>query len=120
MLQSILQGVMDERNLSARQVGSILDVSHTTILRALRGDRVDLDTLIKIADWLKIRPSELLDTFAEEDVESKVSVLIQAYPELQEVLEKAALAIERGEAEPAIIKDIVAYAAFRIKPPEGS
>ena len=115
MLQNVLQGAMDEQGLSARKVGEMLDVSHTTILRALRGEQIDLDTLIKIANWLKIRPSTLLDTFGDERTEDKVSVLVQAYPELQEVLEKAAEAVESGQANPAIINDIVAYATFRIQ-----
>jgi transcriptional regulator with XRE-family HTH domain len=116
MLQNVLKGIMDEQNLSARDVGSILQVSHTTVLRALRGEQIDLDTLIKIAQWLNIRPSALLDTLGDEaNVDDKISMLVQAYPELREVLEKAAEAVEDGLADPGIIKDIVSYAEFRIQ-----
>ena len=34
---------------------------------------------------------------------------------LQKVLEDAAVAIEKGQADPSIIKDIVAYAQYRIQ-----
>lgn len=116
MLQNVLKGAMDERNLSARDVGGILGVSHTTILRALRGEQIDLATLIKIADWLNIRPSALLDTLGDEaPIDAKVDTLVQAYPELQNVLEKAADAIKNGQADPRIIHDIVAYAEYRIQ-----
>lgn len=116
MLQNVLKGVMDEQNLSARDVGSVLGVSHTTVLRALRGEQIDLGTLIKIAQWLNIRPSALLDTLGDEvNVDDKISMLVQAYPELQNVLEKAAEAIENGLADPGIIKDIVSYAEYRIQ-----
>jgi transcriptional regulator with XRE-family HTH domain len=115
MLQKVLESAMKEKGLGARKVGAILGVSHTTVLRAMRGEQIDLDTLIKIADWLKIRPSALLDSMGEADVESKIDVLVEAYPELQKVLADAAVAIENGQADPSIIKDIVAYAEYRIQ-----
>jgi len=115
MLQKVLESAMKERGLGARKVGAILGVSHTTVLRAMRGEQIDLDTLIKIADWLKIRPSALLDSMGEADVESRIEVLVEAYPELHKVLEDAAVAIEKGQADPSIIKDIVAYAEYRIQ-----
>jgi transcriptional regulator with XRE-family HTH domain len=106
---------MKEKDLSAREVGIILDVSHTTVLRALRGDAIDLQTLLKIAEWLNIRPSALLDSFQDEDVDARIEVLVNTFPELREVLEKAVEAIEAGRADPAIIKDIASYAEYRIK-----
>ena len=116
MLQNVLKGAMDERHLSARDVGTILDVSHTTILRALRGEDIDLKTLIKIAERLNIRPSALLDTIGEDvSMDTRIDALIQAYPELRQVLEKAVVAVESGQADPRIIKDIAAYAEYRIQ-----
>jgi transcriptional regulator with XRE-family HTH domain len=116
MLQNILKGAMDERKLSARDVGANLGISHTTILRAMRGEQIDLDTLIKIAEWLNIRPSALLDTLGDEArIDAKINALVQAYPELQGVLEKAAVAIEKGQADPGLIKDIVAYAEYKLQ-----
>jgi transcriptional regulator with XRE-family HTH domain len=116
MLQKVLQGVMDERNLSARDVGKLLGVSHTTVLRAMKGEQVDLSTLLEIAKWLKIRPSVLLDNLdSEVDIDTKIDLLTDAYPELRTVLEKAAQAVEDGQADPTIIKDIVAYAEYRIQ-----
>jgi transcriptional regulator with XRE-family HTH domain len=116
MLQNILQGAMKEKDLSARDVGKLLGVSHTTVLRALQGEQIDLSTLIKMAEWLKIRPSVLLDNLGDDaEVEAKVTLLTEAYPELRIVLEKAAHAVEEGQADPTIIKDIVAYAEYRIQ-----
>jgi transcriptional regulator with XRE-family HTH domain len=116
MLKNLLEGAMKEKNLSSRDLGAILDLSHTTILKALQGDQVDLTTLIKMAEWLKIRPSSLLDTLGDgADIDDKILVLSEAYPELRVVLEKAAEAVEAGQADPAIIKDIVAYVEFRIQ-----
>jgi len=107
---------MDEQHLSLRDVGERLGVSHTTVLRALRGGQVDLETLMKIAEWLNIRPSALLDNASDgDDIEAKTKMLIDAYPQIQDVLEKAVVAIENGQADPGLIKDIVAYAEFRIQ-----
>lgn len=116
MLQNVLEGAMKENGLSARDVGKILGVSHTTVIRALQGEAIDLSTLIKMAEWLKIRPSVLLDTLGDEaKVDAKIEMLTEAYPELRTVLEKAAQAVEEGKADPTIIKDIVAYAEYRIQ-----
>ena len=115
MLQAILNGAMEKQKLSARDVGTMLGVSHTTVLRALKGESIDLTTLIKIADWLSIRPSALLDSFQGGDVESRISVLVDAYPALQKVLEDAVAAIEKGRADPGIIDDIVSFAEYKIQ-----
>ena len=115
MLQRVLEGAMKEKNLSARDVGKALGVSHTTVLRAAAGEAIDLPTLIKIANWLKIRPAALLDSMGDDDsLDARIAILYDAYPELRTVLEHAAKAISDGDADPSIIKDIVAYAEFRI------
>ena len=115
MLQRVLESTMKEKNLSAREVGTILGVSHTTVLRAVAGEQIDLGTLIRIANWLKIRPAALLDSMADdESLDARIAVLIDAYPDLRAVLEHAAKAISDGKADPSIIKDIAAYAEYRI------
>ncbi len=117
MLPKILKSAIEERGLSIRDAGKILDVSHSTLLRALAGESVDLSTLKKIAEWLNIRPSALLDTVVgdEPPMEARIETLVAAYPEIADVLEKAVVAVESGQADPGVIKDIVAYAEYRIQ-----
>lgn len=116
MLQQLLKGAMEDQHLSTRELGDKLGISHTTVLRALHGDAVDLQTLIKIADWLNIRPSALLDTLGDNfTLDDKIEMLVQRYPALKDVLEKAVEAVENGLADPALIRDIVSYAEYRIQ-----
>src|SRR5512143_3774290 len=100
MLQTLLKDVAKERGLSARDLGAEIGVSHTTLLRAMRGEVVDLDTLILIADYLKVRPSTLLDGFGKTDnTVVSMSALIEAEPGLAKVFEEASRAIAEGRAE---------------------
>jgi transcriptional regulator with XRE-family HTH domain len=115
VLQTLLKDVAKERGLSARELGAEIGVSHTTLLRAMRGDVVDVDTLVLIADYLKVRPSTLLDGFGKTDHTAvAMSALIQAEPGLAKVFEEATREIEAGRAEPEIIEDIVSYASYKL------
>ena len=64
MLEIMLQRAMRNRGPSSHKVASEIGVSHTTILRALRGDTIYVNTIIKIANLLKVRPSELLNSMS--------------------------------------------------------
>src|SRR5687768_10090744 len=66
MLQILLENAMREKRLSAREAAEEIKVSHTTILRALKGEAVDVETIIKFANFLNIRPSELLNSMATD------------------------------------------------------
>ena len=92
-----------------------IGTSHTTILRALRGELVDLDTIIKIANWLDTRPSTLLDGFGRKDsVVVRVASIVERVPGLAKIIEEAAAAVENGTADPALVEDIVSYAAYKL------
>lgn len=54
MLAVVIKKRCADLELSSRQAAEAAGVSHTTILRALRGKSIDLDTLIKISEWLLI------------------------------------------------------------------
>ena len=50
MLSKLLKEKCQKLELSSRQAAEEVGVSHATILRALRGDVMDLDTLIKMSE----------------------------------------------------------------------
>jgi transcriptional regulator with XRE-family HTH domain len=107
---------MKELNLSARQAAEIIGTSHTTILRAASGEIVDLDTVIKISDWLGVRPSRLLNSFSQEQdvLDERITALIEGNPKLKEVFKRAMTLVENNEIDPTIIEDIVAYSSFKL------
>ena len=115
MLKQILEKELKERNLSSRGAADAIGVSHTTILRALRGDVVDLDTVLKVSDWLHIRPATLINSMNNEaPLSDRIAAIVERNPRLSQVLTDATQAIEDGRADPAIIEDIVAYALYKL------
>ena len=116
MLKELLESEMKERKLSTREVAKIARVSHSTIFRALRGDDIDVTTAIALAKWLKVKPSQLLNTLptAQDDLTEKIALMAEHYPLLKTAFEQIIKAIEQGEIEPKIIEDISAYALFRL------
>ena len=120
MLKQILRDTLRKKGLSSHKAADEIGTSHTTILRALRGDIVDLATIIKIADWLGIRPSELLNSMSKSRLSDQLLTLLAGFPELRSVLEEALISIKNESADPAIIADIVSYASYKLKTGEVS
>lgn len=117
MLQIVLQKAMQEKGLSSHKAAELIGTSHTTILRALRGETVDVDTIIKIANWLKIRPSELLNSMSDEaTLPEQLSVLLSHSRELEDELKDAVERVQAGALDPAVLRDIVSYALYKLKP----
>ncbi len=107
---------MRKRNLGARAAAMGIGVSHTTVNRALRGDFVDVATIIKISQWLKVKPSTLMNSFVgtEEGLPDRIAIALATYPLLAEKFSVAMDALASGEVEPETIEDIAAYVVFRI------
>lgn len=116
MLKTKLAQEMKIRALGTRQVAKEVGTSHTTILRALRGDIVDVGTILKISKWMGIKPSTLINSMAttKDVLPEQIAVMLQKYPRLEVEFEKAIKAVTEGTLEPEIIEDIVAYAAYKI------
>ena len=115
MLQIVLRKAMDERGLSSHKAAEAIGVSHTTILRALRGEAVDVDTIIKIANFLGIRPSELLNSMSTDaTLPDQLAALLGHSPQLEEELKDAVERVQAGALDPAVVKDIVSYALYKL------
>jgi transcriptional regulator with XRE-family HTH domain len=117
MLQTLLKDEQKKRQLSSRQMAEEVGVAHTTIIRAMRGDPMDLETIIAFADWLHVRPSELVNSFSKgkvPDLTNDLALLLERIPGLAKPLAEATQAVKDGTADPAIIDDIVNYATYKL------
>jgi transcriptional regulator with XRE-family HTH domain len=114
MLQTILQQEMKRRNVSSHGVAEAIGTSHTTVLRAMRGERVDVDTIIKLANWMNIRPSELLNSMSDTSTADQLAVLLSYSPELEAELKDATERVKAGQLDPAVVRDIVSYALYKL------
>ena len=116
MLQIVLEKAMKEQGLSSHKAAEAIGVSHTTILRALRGETVDVDTIIKIANFLKVRPSELLNSMSTDTaLTDQLAVLLSHSPEFEEELRDAVERVKGGALDSAVLRDIVSYALYKLK-----
>ena len=115
MLQTILRNEMQRRGLSSHTAAEAIGVSHTTILRALRGDKIDVDTIVKIANFLILRPSELLNSMSDTSLADQIAALLSHSRELEDQLREAVSKVKKGDMEPALLKDVVSYALYKFQ-----
>ena len=121
MLDIMLKRTMRDQGLSSHKVAEEIGVSHTTILRALRGDTVDVNTIIKIASFLNVRPSELLNSMSTDaTLADQLAVLLSHSRELEKELKDAVERTQAGELDPTVIRDIISYALYRLNQAEAN
>jgi transcriptional regulator with XRE-family HTH domain len=115
LLSVLLEGERRKHGLSERQLAVEIDVAHTTVGRVLRGETVDLQTLTKIANWLGIKPSSLLDAegIGADALAAELAALIETEPRLAEVFKEALSRVRKGNLDPGVVRDLIAYAAYR-------
>lgn len=115
----LLEERMGERGLSLRKAGREIGVAHTTLARILNGEPYDVPTAEKIADWLGMPLSTLLDTGgASEDRETlaaKIAAVLETEPRLARVFGDAMERVLNGEMSNEAFRDLAAYAAFKLQ-----
>lgn len=115
MLKAKLAQEMKNKGLSTRQVAKDIGTSHTTILRALRGEAVDVGTIVKMSEWLGVKPSTLINSMASiSALPDQIAVMLGKHPRLENEFEQAIKKILDGTVDPSIIEDIAAYASYKI------
>jgi transcriptional regulator with XRE-family HTH domain len=117
MLAQVLQAELNKRGWSTRDLGKLLGVSHTTIIRILKGGTIEIDTMKKVCDWLHISVGDAVSAAAGEGktaLASKVAILIEREPKLARVFEDAIGDFEGGKLSLEELDDIIAYASYRL------
>ena len=116
MLNQLVRNVMKKRGLSSRDVAKEISVSHTTVLRVLRGDYIDVETLVKFGDWLDVRPADLINSISTKNsLSDKVSALIQSHAGLEKIFLRVVAEIENGNLTPDVIDEFVSFMDYREK-----
>jgi transcriptional regulator with XRE-family HTH domain len=117
VLGNLLRGLMEREGWSEREVARRTGLSNTTINNILKGEPVNINTLLVMARFLGLPPSQLLDSFLPEinDYENAIDVIIKADPRLARVFRTLAQMVSEGKATRSDIEEIVRYAAYRLK-----
>jgi len=116
VIAEMLREKMGRDHLSARQTAKLTSISHGTIDRILAGEQLDIDTLVKLCAWLEVSPASALGDLGEgkDALASSIAAVIEAEPTLAETFFNAISDVKNGKLLPGDIRDIVAYAAYRI------
>lgn len=115
-LSTLLREKIIQENISEREASRQIGVSPTTVSRALSGELPDLTTMIAMCDWLGVSVSKILNSSlpGESALVARISAILEAKPELARVFVDAMTDIMERDAPPEVIRDIAAYAAFRL------
>ena len=115
MLESLIREKMKAEGLSVRAFSREVGVSHSTIVRVLKGETIDVPTLVKISDYLGISPSSLLDSMGADGLAAKVAALLEAEPRLRSLFIQLVQDFENGDVSQADVTDIINYASFKLQ-----
>ena len=115
-LIQLIEDRMQKNRYSIREVSRQVGVAHTTIIRVLGKETVDVDTLIKLCKWLGVSPAIALDGMIKTDrtLADQIATVLEAYPGLKEVFTEAMERLNRGEISPDTMADLIAYANYRL------
>jgi transcriptional regulator with XRE-family HTH domain len=115
-LSVLLKEARKERGLSYRQAAEQVGTSRTTIQRIEEGEPVDVETLIKICNWIGVSPSTVLDAegLGKDALAAQIAAVMQAEPGLAEVFSQAMARVINGDMDPHTFRDLAAYAAYRL------
>jgi transcriptional regulator with XRE-family HTH domain len=113
-LSTLLKDTLTQRDVSIRQAARDMDVSHSTLVRVMETGDCSLDTAQRIAKWLGVPVSQLLDIESDPSpLAAQMALLIEQEPELAKVFSVAMDRVLQGDMSPEGFRELAAYAAFR-------
>jgi transcriptional regulator with XRE-family HTH domain len=114
-LQSLVQSKLKAEKLSIRRAAHHIGISHTTLASFLQGSTVDLDTVTRVCQWLNISVRTALGFDTDSDTASAVAAILEAEPELGDIFRQAAESVSAGELPAEDFREIIQYAAIRLR-----
>jgi len=117
LMAKLVQEKMTKDKISFRKAGDQVGVSHTTIQRAADGEQLDIPTTQKLANWLRIPLSTLLDLESKTDdqLAKQIAAVLYREPQLATVFGEAMRRVLTGEMQPDTFRALAQYAAFQIQ-----
>ncbi len=114
ILSELVREKLSAGRLSDRAAAREIGVSPTTIGRLLKGEDIDVETLIKVCRWLKVAPASMLNSYEPDHLADSIAAIIEVNPRLTGVLAELTDKIRAGELSPALLRDVIAYAAYKL------
>lgn len=116
LLSILLKEAIEKKGLSERKTAEAIGVSPTTIGRVLRGESIDVDTLVAICDWMNINPSHVLDSrlSGNDSLVAALTAIVESDPRLATVFDEALEKLYNQEIGPDDLRELLRYAAYRL------
>ena len=96
-----------------------IGIAHTTLKRILDGEPYDVATTQKIAVWLGVPLSTLLDTGGpsedKDTLAAKIAAVLETEPRLARLFGDAMDCVLSGAMSNEAFRDLAAYAAFKLQ-----
>jgi transcriptional regulator with XRE-family HTH domain len=115
MIKELLDAKVRERGLSYRTAAAEIGVSHSTVMRVLKGGPADVPTLLKICKWLNVEPAMILNSEENASAQAVFSSIAEATPGLMDVLQGATEDFKEGLLTAEDLEEITSFIAFRLK-----
>jgi transcriptional regulator with XRE-family HTH domain len=117
MLSTLLDNEMKEKRLSSRDVARMTGLSHTTILRFLKGDQPDLKSAMAICNALGIDPNMALG-LGNDDLAATIAAIIEKHPALGKMFQSLIENFKSGKLSEEEVTEVLSYAAYRLSKKE--
>jgi transcriptional regulator with XRE-family HTH domain len=115
-LSELLRKRMDTEGLSVRDAGKRIGVSHATVARAVNGETVEVDTLVKISQFLGVPVENVLDVKEKpSELEEQIMMVLSIEPELAQVFSELAEKIVNQKIDKKVLSEVAAFAAYRLQ-----
>jgi DNA-binding Xre family transcriptional regulator len=116
MIRTLLQDEIRKKGLSIRAAAQQIGVAHTTVIRLLDDQSVDLETLRKICSWLNVEVGTILNSpdKTEKSIVEKFSCILQKNPGLHQLFDEYYAKMEYCEISMLDLEEILAFMVFRM------
>ena len=117
MFPKLIAREIAHRGLSLREAAREIGLnSHGTLVNALAGKSVDIDTAYLICKWLNVPLSAAVDTATEDEKTiAAIAIVLNSAPELKKLFVRAADEVSKGNLPIEDFKEIVNFASWQIQ-----
>jgi len=114
-LADLLRQRMDAEGLTVRDAAQLIGISHSTVARAANGETVEVDTLVKICEFLGVPVESVLDIREDsDDILEQIVTVLSIEPELSEVFSEIAKGLTDGTVDRRVLAEVAAFAHYRL------
>lgn len=115
-LSELLKKKMKVDKMSLREAADEIGVSHSTVDRAIKGKTVEVDTLVKISEFVGVPVESVFDVRTDSDeVLEQIVMMTSMEPELMKIFAEIAEDVLTGKIDKSVLGEVAAFASYRLQ-----